>query len=47
MVSWPYESGDDEKDTYWGSKAYDYKKSNPNESGIKLRLKVSAVQNTG
>ena len=24
VVSWPYESGDDEKDTLWGTKAYDY-----------------------
>lgn len=38
-------TGDDEKDTYWGSKAYDYSISNPDDSSIKINLKVMAVQN--
>lgn len=45
VVSWPYESGDDAVDTYWGNKAYDYQKLHPDDPSIKLNLKVSAVQN--
>lgn len=44
-VYWLYETGDDEKDTYWGSKAYDYSISNPDDPSIKINLKVMAVQN--
>lgn len=43
-VSWPYESGNDEVDTYWGNKAYDYSVSNPDSPSIVLNLKISAVQ---
>lgn len=28
-VEWPYESGNDELDTYWGNKAYEYYSLNP------------------
>lgn len=45
-VSWPYDSGDDEEDTYWGTKAYDYHASNPDSSSILINLKVSARQST-
>ena len=43
-VSWDYESGDDEADTYWGNKAYDYHKSNSDKNSIELNLVISAVQ---
>ena len=43
-VSWPYESGDDEKDTYWGNLAYNYHQANPGEPSIVLVIKISAIQ---
>lgn len=41
---WPYESGDDELDTYWGNKAYDYNSKNPQNSSLNFRIRVRAVQ---
>ena len=43
-VSWPYESGDDEKDTHWGNLAYNYHQSNPGKSSIVLVIKITAFQ---
>lgn len=43
-VSWPYESGDDEKDTHWGNLAYNYHQANPGKPSIVLVIKISAVQ---
>ena len=43
-LTWPYESGDDEEDTYWGVTAYDYKEDNPSEPSIKLRIKIYITQ---
>lgn len=43
-VVWPYESGDDELDTYWGIKSYEYSNNNPDKDSIILKIKVSAVQ---
>lgn len=43
-VAWPFESGDDDLDTFWGNKAYDYHDANPDLPSIKLNLKISAVQ---
>lgn len=43
-VSWPYESGNDELDTYWGNKAYDFHKANPDSPSIVLVIKISASQ---
>ena len=43
-IAWPYESGDDEKDTYWGMLAYNYHKTNPDNPSIKLIVKITAVQ---
>ena len=43
-VSWPYESGNDELDTYWGNKAYDFHKANPDSPSILLVIKISASQ---
>ena len=43
-VSWPYESGDDEKDTNWGNLAYNYHQANPGKPSIVLVIKISAIQ---
>lgn len=43
-ITWPYDSGDDEKDTYWGQLAYDYHKNNPEASSIKVLVKITATQ---
>ena len=43
-VVWPYESGDDEKDTYWGRKAYDFKNSNSGVTQIEIKVKLVASQ---
>lgn len=43
-ITWPYESGDDEKDTYWGMLAYNYHNTNPDTPSIKLIVKITAVQ---
>ncbi|MBE6149091.1 MAG: hypothetical protein E7170_00015 [Firmicutes bacterium] len=42
-VSWDYESGDDEADTYWGNKSY-YFHENNDKSSVELNLVISAVQ---
>ena len=44
VVSWPYDSGDDEKDTLWGTKAYDYHELHPDLPSISIELKVVATQ---
>lgn len=43
-VVWPYESGDDDLDTYWGRKAYDFKNSNPGVTQIEIKVKLVASQ---
>lgn len=43
-VEWPYESGDDEKDTYWGQKAYEFYKQNPDATSMHLQLLLIATQ---
>ena len=43
-VSWAYESGDDELDTLWGTRAYNYKQSYPNNACISLRVKIYITQ---
>ncbi len=50
-VHWPYESGDDNADTYWGKKAYAYyasgqasSSSQSSSSGISLRIKIFVNQ---
>ena len=37
-LTWPYESGNDELDTEYGIKAYEYKQSNPDSPSIKLKV---------
>lgn len=46
-VNWPFESGDDELDTYWGNKAYEYYSLNPGSQSIILKLELIATQEGG
>ncbi len=43
-ITWPYESGDDVLDTYWGSRAYDYMQTHPNGPCIQIRIKIYITQ---
>lgn len=43
-INWPYESGDDELDTYWGTKAYEFKEDNPDDPCIELKVKIIITQ---
>lgn len=43
-IEWPFESGKDELDTYWGNKAYEYYSLNPGQKSIELKLKLIATQ---
>lgn len=45
-IEWPFESGDDEKDTLWGNKAYYYYEANPDKKCIELQLELVAKQIT-
>ncbi len=44
-VIWPFESGDDEADTYWGNRSADFQKNNPQEKGLKVSFELTATQN--
>ena len=43
-IAWPYESGNDAADTYWGASAYSFKQSNPTLPCIKLIVKIYITQ---
>ena len=43
-VSWPYEPGDDETDTYWGTEAHAFHTANPDTPSISLIIKITAYQ---
>ena len=43
-VEWPFESGDDELDTLWGNKAYDYYLKNSEGKSIEIELTLIAQQ---
>src|SRR5574344_84922 len=43
-IVWPFESGDDEKDTYWGNLAYEYMRNNPGATCIEVKAKIIANQ---
>lgn len=43
-VEWPFESGDDQLDTFWGNKAYEYYSLNPDEKSILININLIAVQ---
>ena len=44
-IAWPFESGNDEVDTLWGNKAYEYYALNPGMKSIELKMKLIATQN--
>lgn len=44
-VYWPFESGNDSLDTFWGNRAYDYNKRFPDNPSMSLKIKVKATQN--
>jgi hypothetical protein len=41
---WPYESGDDTTDTYWGNQAYNFRVNNPDTPSISINITITAVQ---
>lgn len=43
-VVWPFESGNDELDTMWGEKAYEYYSVNPNSNSLHIEMKIMAIQ---
>lgn len=43
-IKWPYESGNDAEDTYWGNRAYDYHEANNTLPSINIIIKITAVQ---
>lgn len=43
-VMWDLDSGNDELDTLWGNKAYQYNKDNPDMPSIQLKLNLFASQ---
>lgn len=43
-VIWPYDSGQDEEDTKWGTLAYNYHNANPGQPSIRLLIKITAIQ---
>ena len=43
-VSWPYDSGQDDLDTYWGEKAYEYQQAHPGDKMLTIVLDVHVVQ---
>ena len=43
--TWDYESGDDEKDTLYGTTAYDFYEANPGKDAIELIVKIIVTQN--
>lgn len=42
---WPYESGDDIADTYWGRKSYEFVENNKDEKSVSIVVKIKATQN--
>lgn len=42
---WPYESGDDIADTYWGKKSYEFVENNKDEKSVSIVVKIKATQN--
>lgn len=43
-LSWPFESENDELDTYWGEKAYEYYSQNANANSVELEINLIATQ---
>ena len=43
-VEWPFESGNDELDTLWGNKAYEYYSTNSEAKSIEIEITLIAQQ---
>ncbi len=43
-INWPYESGEDAKDTQWGANAYTYAQAHPNTPSLQMQLMIKATQ---
>lgn len=43
-VEWPYESGNDELDTLWGNKAYEYYSNNIESKSVEIQITLIAEQ---
>ena len=43
-VEWPFESGNDELDTLWGNKAYEYYLADVNKKSIEIEATLTAKQ---
>lgn len=43
-LEWPFESNNDELDTMWGEKSYEYYVTHPDEKSINLLIEISAIQ---
>ncbi len=43
-LNWPYESGNDELDTIWGKKSYQYQQQFPDEKQIEITVNLKASQ---
>ena len=43
-VEWPFESGNDELDTLWGNKAYDYYTTDAEAKSIEIEINLIAQQ---
>ena len=43
-ITWPYESGDDALDTYWGNVAYSYLHTNPSAPCISITAEIRVNQ---
>ena len=44
-ITWPYESGNDELDTYWGNVAYTYLQNDPTATCISITAEIRVNQN--
>ena len=43
-IVWPYESGNDARDTSWGGQAYTYHSTHPNVPSMVMQIKIIATQ---
>lgn len=43
-VSWPLDGGNDELDSEWGNKAYQFQKNNPDKTAIEIVIQLKAEQ---
>ena len=43
-VTWPFESGNDELDTYYGNKSYEFQTNNPQAKSLIVKFELTAKQ---